>query len=56
MSKSITKSIRLNQEEHEDLALLAEHENVKFSKIIHKAINHYIAHEYELIKMIKDKK
>lgn len=55
MSKAIIRSIRFTEEEKKDLDLLANHKSLKFSKIVHEAIGYYIAREYDLIKMIKDK-
>lgn len=55
MSKAIVRSIRFTEDEKENLDLLAKHKGLKFSKIVHEAIEYYIAHEYDLIKMIKDK-
>jgi predicted DNA-binding protein len=56
MVKNITRSIRISPDDKELLDLLAEHRGLSFSKTVNLAIEYFIAHEYDLIRMLKLKK
>jgi len=56
MGKNIPTSVRIPSEFKDDIELLAKHRGKSVSKTIITAIEYYIAHEYDLIRMLKLKK
>lgn len=54
--KKYKRSILIDNETKEDLELIAEVYNIKLSKIINIALNEFIAKNYDLIKMLKEKR